>query len=119
VSADLSQSQLPRDPEYWEQLARKVNQDAAGPLSAYAAAENDWYEVLARRAPWLVAASLAAMLILWLTLPPREDARALRWMADALAPNEFAGTLISGTRPPSVEALMVQFPPEPDTGGQQ
>jgi hypothetical protein len=117
--ADLSQSNLPQDPEYWERLARKINEDAVGPLAAYAAAEQGWYSLLARRAPWLVAASVAAMLILWLTLPPREDSQARRWMVEALAPDETAGTLISGAQPPSVEALMVQFPPELDTGGRQ
>lgn len=112
--ADRSHSRLPQDPEYWETLARKVRDDAAAPLAGYAAAEDGWYGVLARSAPWLVAASAAAMLILWLVLPPREDSMAMRYIAGALAPTEAAGTLISGTEPPSVDALMVQFPPAPD-----
>ena len=116
---DSPQSQLPQEPEYWEGLARKINADAAGPLAAYAAAEDDWIGVLARRAPWLVAASVAAMLILWFALPARDDSQALRWIAASLTPNETAGTLISGAMPPSVDVLMVQFPPAPDTEGQQ
>ena len=122
MMADLSQSQLPQEPEYWEGLARKINADAAAPLAAYAAAEYGWYGVLARRALWLVAASAAAMLILWLALPAREDSMAFRWIAGSLAPNETAGTLISGAAPPSVDELMVQFPPGadmPDLEGQR
>jgi len=117
--ADRPQSQLPQDPEYWEALARKVRDDSAAPLAAYAAAEHGWYGELARRAPWLVAASAAAMLILWLVLPPREESMAIRYIAAALAPTEAAGTLISGTEPPSIDALMVQFPPAPDAGEQR
>ena len=120
---DLPQSQLPQEPEYWEDLARKVREDAAAPLAAYAAAhaaeECGWYDVLARRAPWLVAASAAAMLVLWFALPARESSPAFRWIATSLAPNEKAGTLITGTEPPSVDALMVQFPPGPDMEEQQ
>ena len=116
---DQSQSQLPQEPEYWDRLAREINADAAAPLAAYAAAEYGWYGILARRAPWLVAASAAAMLILWLTLPAREDSMAFRWIAGSLAPNETAGTLISGAAPPSVDELMVQFPPRPEMEGQR
>jgi hypothetical protein len=117
--ADRSQSQLPREPEYWEGLARKINADAAAPLAAYAASQEGWYGVLARRAPWLVAATAVAMLVLWVTLPERETSPVVRWMASALAPNETAGTLIVGTEPPSVDALMVQFPPAPDSEEQR
>ncbi len=117
--ADLSQSQLPQEPEYWEGLARKIKANAAAPLASYAAAQDGWYAVLAHRAPWLVAATAAAMLILWITLPARETSPAFRWMASSLAPNEMAGTLITGTEPPSVDALMVQFPPEPDGEGRR
>ena len=111
--ADLSESQLPPEPEYWEKLVQKIREDAAGPLAAYAAADVGWYSVLARHAPLLVAASAAAMVILWLALPTR-DSVAFRWIASSLTPSEVAGTLISGAAPPSVDALMVQFPPALD-----
>jgi hypothetical protein len=117
--AERSHSQLPQEPEYWEGLAQRINADAAAPLAAYAAAQDDWYGILARRAPWLVAAAAAAMLILWITLPAREPSPAYRWMASALAPNEAAGTLIVGMEPPSVDALMVQFPPQLDEEGRR
>ena len=115
--AELPESALPQEPEYWEGLARKIREDAAGPLVAYAAAYDLWYGVLARRAPWLVAASVAAMLILWLALPRPDSSVALRWMEHSLAPDEVAGTLIGGPAPPSVDAVMVQFPPALDEEG--
>ena len=117
--AELPQSQLPQEPEYWEELARKIREDAAGPLAAYAATQYVWYGVLARRAPWLVAASAAAMLILWLALPTPDSSVAFRWIEHSLAPSETAGTLIGGPEPPSVDALMVQFPPLLDEERQQ
>ena len=109
--AEVPRSQFPQDPEYWEQLARRIRDDASSPLAAYAAAHDDWYGLLARRSPWLVAASAAAMLILWLALPTPGSSVAFRWMEHSLAPNEIAGTLLGGPEPPSVDALMVQFPP--------
>ncbi len=122
--ADLPPSQLPQDPEYWGELAGKIREDAAAPLAAYAGAEDGriddgrvddgWYRILARRAPWLLAASAAAMLILWLALPERGTSPAFRWIADALAPSETAGTWIGGAAPPSVDALMVHFSPALD-----
>ena len=123
--AELTHSQLPREPEYWQELARKIREDAAGPLAAYAAARDIgsdrdvWYGVLARRAPWLVAASATAILILWLTLPTTDSSVAFRWIEHSLAPSEIAGTLIGGPAPPSVDALMVQFPPALYEDGQQ
>ncbi len=108
---DLSRSQLPQEPEYWEKLAVKVREDAAGPLAGYARVDSGWDGMLARRAPWLVAASVAAMLLLWLALPERGPSVAFRWIEGSLTPSELAGTLVSGAAPPSVEILMVQFPP--------
>lgn len=134
---EIPDSQLPRDPEYWESLGGKIREDAAGPLAAYAAeraaagesgeleadaagqAPRDldaWYGELDRKAPWLIVASAAAMLILWLSLPapvpPAPDSSvAFRWMERSLGPDEVAGTLVSGPVPPSVDALMVQFSP--------
>ena len=72
---------------------------------------NHWYGLLARRSPWLVSASAAAMLILWLALPTSDSSVAFRWIENSVAPREIAGTLIGGHAPPSVDALMVQFSP--------
>ncbi len=108
---DLPRSPLPQEPEYWEELAGKIRADAAGPLAGYAGVDSGWYGVLAQRAPWLVAASAAAMLLLWLALPERGPSVAFRWIEGSLAPSELAGTLVSGAAPPTVEILMVQFPP--------
>ena len=119
MMADPSQSQLPQDNDYWEALEQKINADAVGPLAAYAAADQGWYGVLARRAPWLVAVSAAAMIFLWLVLPAREESQALRYISDSIAPSEAAGMLITGESPPSVDALMVQFPPAPGVERQQ
>lgn len=108
---EAPKSPLPRDSEYWENLAGRILRDASGPLAAYAAVRDVWYGVLARRAPWLVAASAAAMLILWLVLPSAGSSLSLDWMERSVAPNEIAGSLVGGPEPPSVDALMVQFPP--------
>jgi hypothetical protein len=108
---DRPQSKLPQEPEYWDELAAKINDDATGPLASYAATPDDWTAVLGRQAPWLVAASAAAMLVLWLTLPARPPSMAFRWIESSLIPSEVAGTLVAGSAPPSVETLMVQFPP--------
>lgn len=105
-------SNLPRDPEYWAGLARRIREDAAGPLAAYAVAQDVWYEVLSQRAAWLVGASAAAMLVLWLALPTSESV-AFRWLERSLEPNDVAGSLIGGPAPPSVEVLMAQFYPAP------
>ena len=109
--AEFPKSQLPTEPEYWDRLARRIHEDASGPLAAYAAGGDSWYGPLAQRAPWLVAAATAAMLILWLALPSSGSSVAFRWMERSLAPDEVAGTLISGQQPPSVDVLMAQFPP--------
>jgi hypothetical protein len=114
VTADQPQSQLPQEPEYWDEMARRIGEDAAGPLAAYAASKDSWTTLLGRQAPWLVAASAAAMLVLWLTLPARQSSVAFRWIERSLVPNEMAGTLVSGAAPPSVDTLMVQFPPAID-----
>jgi len=138
VMAELPQSRLPREPEYWEALAGKIRDDAAGPLAAYAASaiaaeaglqQEAWDAVLARRAPWLVAASAAAALVLWLALPARvpsqgvlsarESSASSPWIERSLSPIEVAGTLIGGAAPPSVDTLMVQFPPAPGEARQQ
>ena len=114
---DPRHSKLPQEPEYWDGLAAKINDDAAATLASYAAAstdvhrEDDWTAVLGRSAPWLVAASLAAMLVMWLILPPRPPSPAFVWLGDSLAPSEVAGSLVAGSTPPSVEQLMAQFPP--------
>ncbi len=108
---DLPPSQLPQEPEYWEELAAKIRADAAGPLAGYSGVDDGWYGVLAERATWLVAASVAAMLLLWLTLPARGPSVAFRWIEGSLTPSELAGTLVSGAAPPSVDTLMVNFPP--------
>jgi hypothetical protein len=118
VTDDRPQSPLSQDPAYWEGLAEKVRADAAGPLAAYAASD-DWTAVLARRAPWLVAASAAAMLVLWLALPPRGSSVAFGWIETSLVPSEVAGTLISGSAPPTVDSLMVHFPPAAEEEGRQ
>ena len=103
-------SQLPQDSEYWDELARKIGHDAVDPLLEYAAARSAWYGVLDRRAPWFVAASAAAMLLIWLALPP-PDSSATPSLEGGLVPKEVAGTLIAGPEPPSVDVLLVQFPP--------
>ena len=106
---------LPQEPEYWDGLARKIHDDAAGPLAAYRAAEQSaWYDSLSRQAPWLVAASAAAMLLLWLALPAADSSLVLRWMEDSLTPDEVAGTLVGGSAPPNIDVLMAQFPPATD-----
>jgi len=120
VMAELPQSRLPREPEYWEALAGKIRDDAAGPLAAYAASaiaaeagfqQEAWDAVLARRAPWLVAASAAAALVLWLALPARVPSQGVLWLERSVTPTEIAGSLVGGPAAPSVDALMVQFPP--------
>ncbi len=118
---------LPAEPAYWDRLAAKVNDDAAGPLAAYRAAAGAtatddasvpgsamppvWYDALSRRAPWLVAASVVATLVIWLALPPDETSVVLRWMEDALFPDEVAGALVGGSTPPGIDRLMAEFPP--------
>ena len=111
-------SPLPTEPEYWERLASRVRADAAAPLAAYAA-EGPWYAVLARRAPWLVAASIAATVVLWLSMPSPQGIAIARWLESSLAPEEAAGTLIAGPEPPRVDVLMAQFSPPTGDGREQ
>ena len=109
--ADRPVSQLPDDPGYWDDLASRIRQDAAGPLAAYAQ-RDPWYGALARRAPWVIAASVAAMLLLWLSLPGIDPgAGFFRNIERSLTPTDAAGMLVAGAEPPSVATLMVEFPP--------
>lgn len=110
MMAEHPNSNLPQDPDYWETLARRIREDAIRPLAAYAGIQDAWYDVLSQRAEWLMAASAAAMLILWLSLPA-SDSVAFRWMERSLEPNGVAGSLMVGSSPPSVDRLMVQFQP--------
>jgi hypothetical protein len=109
--AELPPSQLPQDPKYWEQLAQRIRQDASGLLASYAAAQDAWYDLLARRAGWLMAASAAAMLLLSLALPGPDHSHLLGWMERSLTPTESAARLLGGSQPPRVEELLAQFPP--------
>ena len=108
--SEHAQSELPRDPDYWDSLARRISDDAANALEAYASAQDVWYAVLDRRAPWLVAASATAMLVIWLGLPAPRDSVAHRWIERSVAPREIAGSLVGGATPPSVDVLLPQFP---------
>jgi len=117
MMTEVPKSQLPKDPEYWEALTQRILQDASGPLAAHATSCDVWYDLLARRSASLVAASAAAMLLLWLALPAPESSVAFGWIERSVAPDEIAGTLLGGPVPPSVDALIVQFPPAPDEGG--
>ncbi|HXV63623.1 MAG TPA: hypothetical protein VEK15_23180 [Vicinamibacteria bacterium] len=109
---NVPKSPLPKDTAYWEELARRIREDASGPLAAYASRAR-WYGVLAGPAPWLIAASAAAILFLWLALPAADSSATLRRMERSLSPDEAAGALVGGPEPPTVDALLVQFsPPE-------
>lgn len=109
--AENPSSPLPQEPVYWEKLALRIREDAVAPLAAYAAVPEAWYGVLARGAPWLVAASAAAMLLLWLVLPASDPGAVAGWIERSVEPDEIAGALIAGPVAPNVETLMVQFPP--------
>lgn len=102
------QSPLPPEPEFWDRLARRISEDAAEPLASYQAGAGAWYGVLARRAPWLVGSSIAAMLLLWAALPADTPPDAVE---EFVAPTEIAGALLGGPEPPTVDQLMVHFPP--------
>jgi hypothetical protein len=111
-------TKMPQEPEYWDDLTRKIHEDATGPLAAYrAAAPSTWYASLSHQAPWLIAASAAAMLLLWLSLPAPDSSQVLRQMEASLTPSEVAGTLVGGSAPPRIDMLMAQFPPPPEGEG--
>ena len=116
MMAEEARSKLPPDPEYWAGLEQRIRADAEQPLARYGATPDAWYGLLARSAPWLVAASAAAMLVLWFTLPPSDAGGDLGWIERFLAPDELAGTLVGGAAPPSVDTLMVQFSPQDNAG---
>jgi hypothetical protein len=111
----MPRSPLSDDPDYWDRLARRIGEDAAAPLARYAAegrAPGDtWLGLLSRSAPWVAAASAAAMLVFGLTLPPRGLDPALRWIEASVAPHDLAGTLLGGSLPPSVDSVMLEFSP--------
>ena len=115
-----SRSPLPDEDEFWEGLADKVRADAAGPLSRYAASEADqsptWIAVVSRQAPWLLAASVIAMVALLSALPESAASTALttRLLERSLMPTEPAAGLMAGSKVPSVAELLVEFPPPTD-----
>lgn len=113
---EFTKSQLPQDSSYWEELERRIRQDASGPLARYAAAQDAWYHLLARRAPWIVTAAAAAMLIMVISLSTSVDPASVRSIEQTLAPFESSGALLVGPEPPSVEALLVSFAPSLDEG---
>ena len=51
------------------------------------------------------------MFLLWFVLPAPDSSLAFRWIEHSLAPDEIAGSMLSGPAPPSLDDLMVQFPP--------
>ena len=51
------------------------------------------------------------MAALWLWLPPSSSSAAFRWMERSLEPDDVAGMLISGARPPGVVDLLIEFAP--------
>lgn len=108
--ADLPGSPLPREPEYWDGLARRIAADAAAPLARYAAS-GSWYDLLANRAPWLVAAAALAIAALLLTMPRGANEAAYLWIERSLAPDETAGSLLSSSSPPSIDVMLAQFLP--------
>jgi hypothetical protein len=108
---EMPASRLPDSPEYWDDLARRVRADAAVPLAACAAVSDDWFAVLARRAPWLVTASAAAIVALILVLTAADAPASATWTEGALTPREPAGALVAGPRPPDLQLLMPEFPP--------
>jgi len=119
---DKPSPQLPQDPGYWDQLAHKMSADASSPLAGYASSVihvEGWYDVVARRAASVVAASMAAVLLLWFAYPPSEPSVAQQWIEHSLAPNEVAGSLLVGPQPPSVDSLVVHFPAALDKRGPQ
>lgn len=123
MTFDLPRSPLSDDPETWDRLARRINADAAAPLAELADAGRrtvpawrgtwlgSWLGPLSRSAPWLVAASAAAMLAFWMALPPRTEDPGLGWIESSVAPQDVAGTLLGGALPPSVDEMMLVFPP--------
>lgn len=114
VERDPAKSPLPTDPKYWDDLAERIAEDARAPLAQYAKRRDVWYGVLSREAPWLVAASAAALLLLWLALPEAPRAHS-SFIERAVAPREAAGSLLGGSEPPSVDELMLAFPPVPES----
>ncbi len=110
-------SPLPVDEEFWEDLAQKVRADAAAPLSRYAATRMveapNWLSVLSHQAPWLLAASVVAMVALLATLP---ESRTLQGtsaglLERSLTPGERAAGLMAGAKAPSVAELLPEFSP--------
>lgn len=110
-------SPLPRSPEYWDDLARRIRADAAGPLARYAtvASPLGWPHLLARRAAELMVTAAAMMLLVWLSLPVAEPPAAHRWVEPSVVPTDPVGALIAGAAPPGLESLLVHFPPPEDT----
>jgi hypothetical protein len=117
MTPELPGSPLPDDPTYWNTLAQRIGGDAAAPLARYAArgqkADDRWFGLLSRAAPWLLSAAATATLLLWLALPPRAPDASMRWLEPSIAPHDDTGALIGGSLPPSVDRLMLDFPPAP------
>jgi hypothetical protein len=108
VSERIS-SPLPEDPGYWEELARRIGEDAEAPLARYAGA-GEWYGIVSRGASWLVPGAAAAMLLLWFLLPGPSSPPP--FLERSVLPSEPAGRLVGGPLPPGVDALLVHFAPE-------
>ncbi len=116
-------SSLPEDPRYWTTLERRILDDAALPLHRYAevsAGESEgdvpalhWYGEVSRHAPWLVAASLIAGLLLWARLPLPDASTTRQWMQRSLTQDHLAASLAT-IEAPSPVAVMMQL--EPATG---
>ena len=123
---------LPVESSYWNELRRQILDDASGPLAAYSRAALErgdtagaddaanWYAEVSRLAPWLVAASLAAGLLLWARLPLPDSATTRSWMQRSLTRDHLAASLATPTAPPAAAVMMQLVVPidEPDAAAE-
>ncbi len=104
------QSGLPDDPGYWDDLARKIADDAAPVLAQYYAERGTWWAALAPRAPMLAAAASVALVAASVVLTGAStpfDTSPSEQVALAIGPTDpVARLFLSQEAPPQVESLL-------------
>lgn len=106
-------SRLPRDEDYWEALATRIERAAAAHLAPVAGAPRVWW-IGPRLSPALAAAAVLAVVGAWMFLPTRGALPGgVSVTGAALAPEDpLAAAVLGESSPPPIEGLLGLASPE-------
>ena len=108
-------SRLPEDPEYWDDLARRVVAHGYPMLGEYQRRQETWWFSIARFSPVLAASALILLAGYLVAGPSPVSESPLSPLEEAVLPQDpmarsLYTTAAAGS--PSIEALLPMTPPE-------